>query len=590
VFESSTRTLFQQRKAIKSALQQHSSVLELLEIPQLLDTCIRNGYYDESLKLIDYTNRLASIHLHRNNKGRMGDINDNDDDVDDGENDGEDGDENDDDHKEDNSQQQRQQRQQRKEKKRSDRRKKANLIEGIVAEVSVSSMMMLGQLLSLLSGSIQLPQALRVVGHLRALQIYNEAEIRICFLRSREAWFHTAVAAASKSLAGPVGASGGGGSSNNHNNNNSNNHNNEHGFLIRYIDLSRTHFFEIISQFSAIFSDDEPAYVAVDPSGNASGGSSSTMAAATASSGILHSWIVSKVGEFLHLLSQTLKTITSVSQQDSKDILDGFVLQSLVEETMHYGMALSKVGCDFRPVAAQLFETAIIEAVDHHLSRTCSLFTASLAAHKWRPQQQQQHQHQQQQMMTQQSPLSPVDVEAVLMEHLPLAIATNHLLLLFNQLRQCALLSLRRDIGRLIHDVLVRCFASILPDYYQATFAASGTSTPAVTITPNEKMAFKHFCHASVTTAIPYIVHCVEVIFTPSFSSSSSSSSSTTTASSLVSSALSAPVMDKDELVRQLTWVSTMSGNLPIRFIDASVPSLTAALATSPAAAADEVK
>ena len=40
----------------------HGTVVELLEIPQLMDTCIRNGNYDDALDLKGFIGKLAFMH------------------------------------------------------------------------------------------------------------------------------------------------------------------------------------------------------------------------------------------------------------------------------------------------------------------------------------------------------------------------------------------------------------------------------------------------------------------------------------------------------------------------------------------------
>ena len=47
---------------LRHTLSQHTELLELLEIPQLMDTCVRNNLFDEALELAAFANTLERRH------------------------------------------------------------------------------------------------------------------------------------------------------------------------------------------------------------------------------------------------------------------------------------------------------------------------------------------------------------------------------------------------------------------------------------------------------------------------------------------------------------------------------------------------
>lgn len=57
-FTQTAQSLSAARRLTSLALSRHTQLLEILELPQLMDTCVRNGYYEEALDLASYVSRL----------------------------------------------------------------------------------------------------------------------------------------------------------------------------------------------------------------------------------------------------------------------------------------------------------------------------------------------------------------------------------------------------------------------------------------------------------------------------------------------------------------------------------------------------
>ncbi|WOK91333.1 hypothetical protein Cni_G00024 [Canna indica] len=127
-FIESAQQILEERKLNQTLLANHSTLLDLLEIPQLMDTCIRNGNYDEALDLEAFVNKLSKMHAE------------------------------------------------------------LPVIQALAAEVRKTTQSLLSQLLQKLRSNIQLPECLRVVAHLRRIGVFTESELRLQFLRCRETW------------------------------------------------------------------------------------------------------------------------------------------------------------------------------------------------------------------------------------------------------------------------------------------------------------------------------------------------------------------------------------------------------------------
>eukprot|EP00808_Paulinella_micropora_P012663 g19120.t1 len=110
-------------------------LMELLELPQLMDTCVRSELYEQALDLHDFSRTLLN------------------------------------------------------------RYPTLPIVQDIATEMDSKRVKVQEQLLQVLRGSLQLPKCLSVVGHLRRLQSFSEQELRERFLGSRDAFLSSLLSA-----------------------------------------------------------------------------------------------------------------------------------------------------------------------------------------------------------------------------------------------------------------------------------------------------------------------------------------------------------------------------------------------------------
>ena len=127
-FRAEAATNIANRTNNRRLVDLHPVVLELLEVPQLMETCVRAGYFDEALDLRSFATKLYFLH---------GEV---------------------------------------------------PIVAKIAAEAEVAADVMKESLLARLSGAVQLPDCLRTVGYLRRLASFEEKTLRRSFLEARERW------------------------------------------------------------------------------------------------------------------------------------------------------------------------------------------------------------------------------------------------------------------------------------------------------------------------------------------------------------------------------------------------------------------
>ncbi|KAI9100512.1 Dor1-like family-domain-containing protein, partial [Phlyctochytrium arcticum] len=126
---SSAIDVLKQRRREHLLLNQHSKMVELLEIPQLMDTLIRNGYYEEAMDLHAHVRRLLL------------------------------------------------------------RYPRIELLKSVADELEAATKLMLTQLVNLFTGDVKLPVCIRVIGYLRRMEAVPEPELRLIFLQQRDKYF-----------------------------------------------------------------------------------------------------------------------------------------------------------------------------------------------------------------------------------------------------------------------------------------------------------------------------------------------------------------------------------------------------------------
>lgn len=261
---------------------------------------------------------------------------------------------------------------------------------------------MLNQLLQQLRSNSQLPVCLRVIGYLRRMDVFTEAELRVKFLQARGTWLHSILAAIPED--------------------------DPYFHITKTIEACRVHLFDIITQYRAIFSDEDP--LVLPASGQI----------AVNEGAIFHGWVVHKVSEFLETLDRDLQRGV------------GGRLDSLLGQCMYFGLSFSRVGADFRGqlapmfqrVAAETFRKAVQEAVEkfqedmnlYMLTSLPSVLGATIPPVA---------------PGTQPGTLQP---PMMLLDFQPLAWFLNNILTAFNDLRLCCPVGLARDVTTCLEDGL----------------------------------------------------------------------------------------------------------------------------------------
>jgi hypothetical protein len=229
-------------KRNRQTMEYHGKLADLLELPQIMDMCVRNDWNDEALNLLAFAKQLERRHPPcegnldgTGHKSRFG----------------------------------------------------YKIVQDIVESVRSSALLMRFQLLKQLQSQIQLPRCLQIVGFLRRLDMYvntttAECTLRMEFLRCRTMWLQQILQEIPCS--------------------------NAYHHLLKLMEKNRMYWFDIITQYKAIFAEEVGEYVESN------------------SDELLSEWLLQRVTQFLSVLAEKVASLQDVAS-----------LSNVVEQSMFFG-------------------------------------------------------------------------------------------------------------------------------------------------------------------------------------------------------------------------------------------------------------
>jgi hypothetical protein len=315
-----TEGVLKERKKARVVLEQHDKIRDLLDIPLLIDTCVRNGYFAEALSLASHATSLSTSTMQSPTSPATPSP-------------------------------------------------PPLILTSILAEVHHSITQMLHSLLATLhEPTRKLPALWKAVNFLRKMDAFppsdgasGEDQIALAFLGGREACLKSALEGCGRDVQGLIGAAHGG---------------EELGerekedvakFLKKYIDVWREGVYDIITQYSTIFlerssvsSNSLPSHHpnptsptradSPNPNPNPNPNPQTT----------LHPLLITYTTHTLttHLLPLLKRTLP---------LLPPPSLPSLLTQLTYCATAFARVGMDFRGVLGGLFCSAVAGAVGREL-------------------------------------------------------------------------------------------------------------------------------------------------------------------------------------------------------------------------------
>lgn len=352
--------LVTRRAELRNVLQNHGMLLELLELPQLLDACVRNQMYEESLELLAYCGNKLQAHEARGEE--------------------------------------------------------IPVLSRLKDQIAVQRANLQSSLVAQLATDLHLPACVRVVSFLRRTQRHSEEELRSLFIEHRGSFLEKQKQQVEQ-LRGSRGS--------------------VVAALKNAADLLRTHVYDIGTQYQALFQQDDGPLVAW---------LSEQIAWLT---GLLRCHVLPHRADAQAARQAGGPLLTGHGQGAATAVrIDAAALMTILRQCAHASTALKRLGGHFFPAVAWLFDARMEHHVCEMLDVALLTFHAELGRFDWVPST----------ALTGGSPAAPsapggppgwLHPQALeLTRHRPLAVFTNELVQVFNELRQCPLHGLRLPVVR----------------------------------------------------------------------------------------------------------------------------------------------
>ncbi|XP_054715186.1 conserved oligomeric Golgi complex subunit 8-like [Uloborus diversus] len=320
-----------------------------------------------------------------------------------------------------------------------------SLVQTIVADVRVALNVMLTQLLSKLRSNIQLPECLKVVGYLRRMDVFDETELRIKFLQARDAWFQKVIGDIEK---GDL-----------------------YTHIMKVIENSRIHLFDIITQYRAIFSDDDPLSLVRDNS--------------KCNSSIFHSWVVWKISWFL-----------SVLKNDISSNLGGRI-DSVLAQCMYFGLSFSRVNIDFRSLLLPIFQNVMLSKFRTEVDSATFGFIKNMHMYVFSSYTNTTI------LMSNTVPENSLQPPNSLLDFYPLAQYCNDVLGVFNELKLCPSFAVASDVTKYLSKSISKVVKTLVDIHNQKYHKMSEI----------ERKNFMQFCFLVSSDLLPHFNKCLNVLF-----------------------------------------------------------------------------